>query len=86
MVSASEVISMINKFSLKERLRIVEEILRGIRNEDVVIDTETEKKDYPKPKILELAGILSEDEAADYEKAVEDSRKIDKDDHRSQIA
>ena len=77
MVSTNELITLINKFSLTERLKIVEEVLRGIREEKVVIPKENgENKE---PKILELAGIMNEEDASEYEKAVEESRKIDKD-------
>jgi len=77
MVSTDELIVLINKFSLKERLKIVEEVLRGIREEKVVTlsDPGNESKDVP--KILELAGVLSEEEASVYYQAVEESRKID---------
>jgi len=79
MVSTDELIVLINKFSLKERLKIVEEVLRGIREEKVVAlsDPGNESKDVP--KILELAGVLSEEEASVYYEAVEESRKIDRD-------
>ncbi len=77
MVSTNELITLINKFSLTERLKIVEEVLRGIREEKVVIPKNSEENKYP--KILELAGIMNEEDASEYEKAVVESRKIDKD-------
>lgn len=79
MVSTNELITLINKFSLTERLKIVEEVLRGIREDNIVGPDEREKETNDPPKILELAGVMTEEEASAYEEAVEDSRKIDKD-------
>ncbi len=70
MVSTNELITLINKFSLTERLKIVEEVLRGIREEKVVIPKDGEEN--KQPKILELAGIMNEGDASEYEKAVEE--------------
>ena len=72
-------ITLINKFSLKERLKIVEEVLRGIREEKVVTLNDRGNESKGVPKILELAGIMSEEEASVYYEAVEESRKIDRD-------
>lgn len=79
MVSTNELIMLINKFSLTERLKIVEEVLRGIREEDIVIQDDKSGDSDELPKILELAGVMTEEEAAEYKEAVEESRKVDKD-------
>lgn len=79
MVSTNELITLINKFSLAERLKIVEEVLRGIR-EDRAVGSDDEKKETNKsPKILELAGVMTDEEASVFNEAIEDSRKIDED-------
>lgn len=77
MASANELIAIINKFSLTERLKIIEEVLRRIREDNVVVQQEGEKGVYMPPKILELAGVMTEEEASAFENAVEESRKID---------
>lgn len=78
MVSSNEVITLIKGFSLSERLLIVEEILRNIREENLknaVITTK--KEETPKTSILSFAGILDDEEADLMESAVDESRKID---------
>jgi len=77
MVSTNELIKLINTFSLSERLKIVEEVLRGIREEKIVIPNDKEGESNEPPKILELAGVMTDEEASEYDKAVEESRKID---------
>lgn len=77
MASTSELIRLINEFDFSERLKIVEEVLRGIREEKARLASDTKKEPITSPKILELAGLLTEEEAAVYEKAIEESRKID---------
>lgn len=78
MVSSNEVISLIKSFSLSERLLIVEEILRNIREENV------KNKELPKTieenevsPILSFVGILDDKEANLMENAIDESRKID---------
>ena len=78
MVSTNELIVLINKVSLTERIKIVEEVLRGIREEKGVFSSEKDIDSNETPKILELAGKITEEEAAQYIEAVEESRKIDK--------
>mgnify|MGYP006285179185 CR=1 FL=1 len=79
MVSTNELITLINKFSLAERLKIVEEVLRGIRENDTTDSDEEGKGTNKRPRILELAGVITDEEASVYEEAVEESRKIDED-------
>jgi hypothetical protein len=79
MVSTNELITLINKFSLTERLKIVEEVLRGIREDRTVGSDDEEKETNKSPKILELAGVMTDEEASVFNEAIEDSRKIDKD-------
>jgi len=78
MVSSNEIINLIKGFSLSERLLIVEEILRNIREENV------KNKELPKTidikevsPILSFMGILDDKEADLMESAIEESRKID---------
>ena len=79
MVSTNELITLINKFSLTERLKIVEEVLRGIREDRTVGSDGEEKETNKSPKILELAGVMTDEEASVFKEAIEDSRKIDED-------
>ena len=80
MISSNEIINLIKGFSLIERLIIVEEILRNIREENLeqkVAGQYKEKKSGP--AILNLAGIIDEEQAKVLNSAVEESRKIDRD-------
>ncbi|MEL7119329.1 MAG: hypothetical protein AAFO07_07810 [Bacteroidota bacterium] len=77
MASTNELITLINKFSLTERLKIVEEVLRGIREEKSIDLEEKAIENFNKPRILELAGIYSEEEANEFSEAVDEARKID---------
>jgi hypothetical protein len=77
-MTGSEIINLIKGFSLSEKLRLVEEILRNIREENISIREQIETKEKKdKPAILSFAGILNEEEAAIFDSAVEESRKID---------
>lgn len=80
MMSSNEVIRLISRFSLIERLMIVEEILRTIRKENMeqkgLKNSESENAG---PAILGLAGVIDEEEAKVLTSAVEESRKIDQD-------
>lgn len=80
MISSSEVINLIKSFSIAERLMIVEEILRNIREENVVpVVKEISQEENAEPAILGLAGVIDEEEADLMTSAVEESRKIDRD-------
>ena len=70
-----ELISLINNFSLAEKLLIIEEVLKGIREEESTPLKEAEEAE--KPRILEMAGIINDEEAEQMKTAVEESRKID---------
>jgi hypothetical protein len=77
-MTGSEIINLIKGFSLSEKLRLVEEILRNIREENISIREQIETKEKKdKPAILSFAGILNEEEATVFDSAVEESRKID---------
>lgn len=80
MMSSNEVVRLISRFSLMERLMIVEEILRTIRKENmeqkVLQNTESKKSG---PAILNLSGVIDEEEANILTSAVEEARKIDRD-------
>lgn len=77
MVSTNEIVNAINSFSLSERIKIIEAVLRNIREEKIEVKTEKEvlKNDSP---IGKFVGILNEEEATIFEQAVQESRKIDK--------
>ena len=80
MISSSDVINLIKNFSITERLMIVEEILRNIREENVVQKVaENSKEKEAEPAILSLAGVIDEEEASVLTSAVKESRKIDRD-------
>ena len=66
--------------SFAERLRIVEDVLRGIRENDApqVEDFESKMEDHAGLTILATAGILDEKDAIFFEDAVTESREIDK--------
>ena len=73
MISSHEVIKLIEGFSLAERLRIVEEVLKNIREEKLDVTP----VEVAKPSLLSLAGIMDDEEAKVWYEAVEDSRKVD---------
>ena len=80
MTSSNKVIDLIKQLSLPERLLIVEEILRNIREESTMSNVPSiSKDDKPEPAILSLAGILDEEEAKIFDSAIEESRKVDAD-------
>lgn len=69
-----DILELISTFTVPERLQLIEEIIKGIREEESLKEVESET-----PQILELAGILDEKEAQEMEEAVQESRKIDLD-------
>ena len=73
MISSHEVIKLIEGFSLAERLRIVEEVLKNIREGKLDVTP----VEVAKPSLLSLAGIMDDEEAKVWYEAVEDSRKVD---------
>ena len=75
MISSNEVIEIVKKFSLKDKLLIIEEILRNIREENSAGDKEIKPK--RKEGLMSLAGVIDEEEAMVFKKAIEESRKID---------
>jgi hypothetical protein len=80
MISSNELINLIKGFSITERLMIVEEILRNIREENVTTEmTENSKEANAEPAILSLAGVIDKEEADVMTSAVEESRRIDRD-------
>lgn len=85
MISNNEIVDLIKGLSLKERLMIVGEILRNIRedkepthhsNADNLVPKlpAEEKTSNNGPAILTLAGIISAEEANALEAAVAESR------------
>ena len=81
MVTSKEIINWIKGLSLADRLKIVEEILRGIREESTASAKEGKDRvaEGSEPPILSMAGILNEEEANLFDSAIEESRKIDAD-------
>lgn len=78
MISSSEIIDLIKRFSLSERLLIAEEIIKDIREENKVREIEEQSEDISEgPAILEFAGIMNEEEAQIFTDAVAASRKVD---------
>jgi len=74
MSSKNQIINSINKLSVNEKLLIVEAILKSIREKDT-----NEKQHNRKPEILELAGSITENEATEWQNAINDGRQIDLD-------
>eukprot|EP01024_Parvocaulis_polyphysoides_P032107 TRINITY_DN28846_c0_g1_i1.p1 TRINITY_DN28846_c0_g1~~TRINITY_DN28846_c0_g1_i1.p1 ORF type:complete len:115 (+),score=7.88 TRINITY_DN28846_c0_g1_i1:34-345(+) len=75
MISSNEVIELIKGFSLKERLLIIEEILRNIREENATSSPD----DKNSPAILDLAGVIDAQEAEVFNSAISESRQVDED-------
>lgn len=81
MISSNEAVKLIKNLSLVDRLIIVEEILKGIREEEMLEENEhNSKADHNNgPAILAMAGILDDEEASVFDTAIAESRKIDED-------
>lgn len=73
MISSQEIIKLIERFSITERLWIVEEVLKNIREEKLDVTP----SEVAKPSLLALAGIMDDEEAKVWYEAVEESRKVD---------
>ncbi len=81
MATNNEVMKLIRGLSLSDRLKIVEDILKDIREEGELLEEGVQNKSEKNadPAILTLAGIFDEAEAKIFESAIEESRKIDED-------
>ena len=78
--TSNNIINLIKGLSLSERLKIVEEILRSIREEGLEPKVALPAKEtHEGPAILSLAGIMDEEEAKVWDSAIAESRKIDED-------
>ena len=78
--TSNDIINLIKGLSLSERLKIVEEILRNIREEGLEPKVAPSAKEtHDGPAILSLAGIMDEEEAKVWDSAIAESRKIDED-------
>lgn len=73
-MSRNDVIYSIKNLPINDRLLIVEEILKSIRE-----DNAPSIPSYNGKNLLDFAGIITEKEAVKMEKAVEECRKIDVD-------
>jgi hypothetical protein len=69
----TDILHIINGLSIADRLRLVEEILRNIREEETI------ENEYTGSGLLEFAGIIDENEASTMKEAVLESREIDLD-------
>lgn len=67
-ISNKELIELVNKRAINERLQIVEAVLKNIREEEKTKDI---------PNILDFAGIFEDKEAAIFEETINESRKIE---------
>ena len=81
MTTSNEVIKLIKGLSLADRLKIVEEILKSIREEEAFRKEglPIKEEEVNGPAILARAGIFDEAEAKVFESAIAESRKIDED-------
>jgi hypothetical protein len=77
----SEILSIVNGYPISDRIRLVEAILKKIREEEEMARGKepAEEIEYSGESILMFAGILNEESAKTMEEAIEDSRKIDLD-------
>ena len=80
-MSKSDILSLIKAYPIGERLIIIEEVLRSIREERELLDENREDHAelYEGKELLEFAGILNKEEAKEMNTAIEESRKIDVD-------
>lgn len=80
MYTSDDVLDMMDSLPVGERLLVVEEPLRKIRVEAsvpaITIPLPVKKYNHP---ILELAGIWTDEEANEIEKAIEEGNTIDDD-------
>lgn len=82
MYSSNELIKLIKSLSIVDRLKIVENILKDIREESVGKRLHGEKcpeNMETHSVLISLAGVISEKEADVLQKAVDESRIIDHD-------
>lgn len=79
MTTNNEVLRLISILSISDRLKIVEYILRGIREEREFGGEGSKSEEEIGPAILSMAGIIDEEEANVFDSAISESRKIDED-------
>lgn len=66
-----DIIKIVNEYSVAERLMLIEQLLKTIREESV--------KENSFVDLSEFTGIIDDDEATSMKDAVNDARKIDLD-------
>lgn len=71
MQTISQIMDNIKLLPINEKLLIAEAILKSIRENNI-----TQNQIHTKPKILELAGSLSEKEATEWQNAINEGRQI----------
>lgn len=74
----NDILRIINEYSIPDRIRLVEAILKMIREEEVLMGAPKEEE-FSGEGVLAFAGILDEESAKEMQDAVDDSRKIDTD-------
>lgn len=65
-----DILNIITRLSISDRIRLVEEILRSIREEEII------EGEHSGDGLLEFAGVI-DDEALKMKNAVLESREID---------
>ena len=72
MTANKKIINSISQLPVNDKLLIVEAILKSIRESGA-----NEKHAKTNPKILELAGNITENETTEWQNAISEGRKID---------
>ena len=72
----NDILTIIKSFPIDERLFLIEDILKSVR-EDHITSTSEKSEMYSGENLVELSGIVNEDEAKNYEEAISESRKVD---------
>lgn len=80
MVTHSEIIQLVKGLSLSERLVLIETILKDIREDQALLaEPQSPQGVSSEPGIMNLAGIMTGEEAEIFYGAISESRKIDAD-------
>ena len=80
MLTPFEIVSQINALSYKEKLWVMEKILKSMREEaEGIKDSSADDGVVPPFSLLDFSGIWDENEARIFHSAINESRKIDED-------
>lgn len=77
-MTVSEVLSVIDKYSLSEKFLVVEQTMRKIKEQSNVLEAKN-KDEVPENRFSKFVGVLTDDEADAFEEALAECRKIDSD-------